>query len=376
MRSAVYILSLALLFSTWSSAQSSASFPKGVYFEYSIHAGKPFKHRPYITVDFSNPSFGTELNLEFKTYGKKHWHQRCGFPRWGLALSYQHSGNEEKMGSGIGILPNISIDFFKKNNFRIFGRMAVGLSIITKPYHPTNNPENNVIGSYVNNNTAFRLGFAWRFHPNFELRPSATFTHYSNAATQLPNLGINIPTFQLGICYMPNPVEEKDYIYYDKENTPQRNKRIQFSVVTSFGFREMTALSGPKYPVIQTSLDAGLYINKSNRLKAGVEYDYIGAYYAFMLNHSSYSGDLHWKASRISLYIADEIMIGRFSILVQVGVYLTQNPLQPSFLAFRLSGRYYILDPYLNPSTPFITITMKAHQIVAEYVSVGFGTTF
>ncbi len=366
----LFILLICVSFLVTAKAQV---FPKGHYLETSLHIGKPFKHRSYISVDFSQPSFGLEINYEVKTFGKKHWHQRCGFPRWGVALSYQHPGNNKQMGSGIALQPNVTIDFFRKNKFRIFGRMGVGLGVITKPYHPVNNALNNVIGSYINNNTAFRVGAAWRFHKHFELRPSAAFTHYSNAASQLPNLGINIPSFQLGLCYMPNPVEEEDYI---RTELPNREKRIQFSGLVSLGFRELSTNSGPKYGVLQIQADAGLFITRSNRLKAGIEYDYLGSIYAFMRNNGGFEGkDLKWQASRITLYIGDEIMIGRFSILIQAGVYVTQNAYQPWIMSFRLSGRYYFLDPYLSRTAPFMTITMKAHKIVAEYFSIGFGVS-
>jgi len=281
------------------------------------------------------------------------------------------------MGSLIAILPNITVDFIKSKNFRLFGRLGVGLGIVTRPYDKQYNPLNNMVGSYLNNNTSLRLGAAWRFHKNFELRPSATFTHYSNAASALPNLGINIPSFQLGICYMYDPVEKEDYIKVSKEDMPKRNKCIQFSHVFSMGYRETGANGGPKYAIWHTSMSAGLFISRNNRLKAGIEFDYLGHRYASTRNSGGTNNkDLHWEASRISLFLADEIMIGRFSILAQVGFYVTQNTGQPWFMSVRLSGRYYFVDPYVNPLAPFLTVTMKAHKITAEYFSAGFGLSF
>lgn len=353
------------------------TLPKGMYLEGSLHFGKALKHRSIITIDFPDFSYGGELNFEVKTYGKKHWHQRCGFPRWGVAVAYQYSGNAEEMGHCFAILPNVTVDFFKRKKIRIFGRLGVGLGVITKPFNRKNNPLNNMVSSYLNNNTSLRLGLAWRVHKNLEIRPSVAFNHYSNAASTLPNLGINMVSFQLGICYMPNPAEEEDYIRLEKSERPERNKRIQFSALASVGFTEKSTNGGSKYPVWHGSLDAGLYITRNNRLKAGIEYDYIGAAYAFNKHNGGYPGkDLNWEASRITLFLADEIMIGRFSILAQVGFYVTQNLGQPWFMSIRLSGRYYFVDPYLNPAAPFVTITMKSHQIVAEYFSMGFGIAF
>jgi len=190
-------------------------------------------------------------------------------------------------------------------------------------------------------------------------------------------LGINIPSFQLGICYMYDPVEKEDYIKVSKEDMPKRNKCIQFSHVFSMGYRETGANGGPKYAIWHTSMSAGLFISRNNRLKAGIEFDYLGHRYASTRNSGGTNNkDLHWEASRISLFLADEIMIGRFSILAQVGFYVTQNTGQPWFMSVRLSGRYYFVDPYVNPLAPFLTVTMKAHKITAEYFSAGFGLSF
>ena len=368
---AIYIF---ILFSLTINAQS---IPKGWYLESSVHFGKVFKHRSTIKIDFPAFSYGTELNLEVKTYGKRHWHQISGFPRWGIALSYLHSGNNSQMGSLIAILPNVTIDFFKTKGIRIFGRIGIGLGLVTRPYNRLNNPLNNMVGSFLNNSTSLRLGMALRISKHLEIRPSASFTHFSNAASTLPNLGINIPTFHLGLCYMHHPLEEKDYIKLDKTFLPQRIKRIQFSHLVSLGYRELQTSNGPKYLVWHTSFDAGLYLNRSNRLKVGIEYDYIGAIQAFA-SHSSgkHISERYWEASRITIFLADEIMLGRFSILTQIGFYLTQNPGQPWFMSVRLSGRYYFRDPYLCKTAPFLTITMKSHKIVAEYFSMGLGMAF
>jgi hypothetical protein len=142
------------------------------------------------------------------------------------------------------------------------------------------------------------------------------------------------------------------------------------------GLRELSTSNGPKYPVWHSSVDAGFFLSPNNRLKIGVEYDYIAAFYAFRTHSSGSDKNWHWQASRISLLVADEIFIGRFSINAQIAVYLTNNLDQLSPLSFRLSARYYLLEPYQNTPTPFLTVTMKAHRIIAEYFSVGAGIAF
>lgn len=371
------IIVLLLCWIIGSSALAQSFLKKGWGIESSLHVGRAFKHRSTITIDFPDWSIGGELSLERQTYGTKTWHERCGFPRWGIALSYLYSGNAQEMGHGIAILPHLTIDFIKRPTWRIFGRLGVGLGIITRPFDRRTNPRNNMVGSYLNNNTAIRLGGAIRLHSQWELRPSFAFTHFSNAASTLPNLGVNTMTFQMGLFYTPIPVEATDYHRSSMEERPQRSKRVQFSAVFSAGVRELV-VAGPKYPVWHISVDAGWFIALNNRLKGGIEYDYVGAYASFMRHNGGYEGqDVDWLASHLSIFIADEIFIGRFSVSAQIGIYLTQNYGQIWFLNTRLSARYYLLDPYVNHRpTPFLTVTMKSHRIIAEYFSVGAGMAF
>ena len=362
----------AVLAQTW--------LPKGWGIETSLHVGQSIRHRPTITINFPELSYGLEVNFERKTYGTKDWHERCGFPRWGVALSYLYSGNAQEMGHGFAILPHVTVDFIRRPKWRIFGRLAVGLGIITRPYNRVTNPGNNMVGSYLNNNTALRLGAAFQVHPQWEIRPSAAFTHFSNAASTFPNLGINTITCQLGFFYTPQPLTEADYKRSAPEDRPKRPKRVQTSIVASAGVREIGAgiIGGAKYPVWHGSVDVGLYLSANNRLKAGIEYDYVAGYAYFMRHNGGFADqDIDWLASRLTFFIGDEILLGRFSIGAQVGIYLTENYGQLWFLSTRLFARYYLLDPYVdNRPAPFLTVTMKSHRIIAEYFSVGAGVAF
>lgn len=365
-------LFVCLLFSQWLVAQS---FPLGMSFEGSFHYTKPVQHPIRQTAKLNAYSLGAALNVEFQTYGNKDWHSRCRYPRWGVELTVHQTGNQEILGTAIAILPNVSTDFVRYKNFRLFGRLGLGFGIVTKPYHYKDNPRNNMIGSYLNNNTAFRLGLGWQLHPRWELRPSVSLMHFSNAAFQLPNLGINFASAQLSVAYTPKPLKKEDY--KKPEEPVQRNKKLQLSFWASLGFREYKTNRGPRFPIYHFSADAGLFITKANRLKLGLNYELMPGIQA-LIQHSSavLHPDLSWRSSRISLFIADEVMVGRFSISVALGVYLTQNDLQPTLLTSRFSLRYYFRNPFKRNMAPFVTLSLKAHKNVADYHSIGVGCTF
>lgn len=362
------------------SSGSRKVFPKGMYFEAGGHWGKIIKHTGAIKIPIAPFSGGFELSWEMKEYGKKDWHAYCGYPRLGVAFNYFNFYDEERLGHGIGIFPHITVDFVKRRTWRMFGRLGMGVGIVTKPHNAKHNPQNNIIGSYLNNNTQLRFGFAFNVHRNIELRPSVSFTHFSNGASQLPNLGINVLSFHLGVCFKPNPILPEDI--KRPETMPKKNRgfRPQFCLLTGMGMRESAAWGGPKYPVLMTSFDGGIYVARNNRLKLGFEYEWVGSVHAFQQHLGIYTPEqVTWKASRVSVFIEDEILIGRLGLLARIGFYVTNNPQQSDMHFFtRLAMRCYLYNPLLHPRrvNPFVGIALKAHEITAEYFSIQLGTTF
>ena len=188
-------------------ATAQIRFPKGTYFEASLHAGRIVRHTPRITIPIEDNTYGGELSWERRLYGFKPQQAIANYPLVGVAFSYQNFGDTRRIGHGFGLMPHISIEFIRKQRFRLYGRLGLGVGYVTKYYNEVTNPDNNIMGSHWCNNTALRFGAAWRVHRHWELRPTLSFTHYSNGASQLPNFGINVASFQVGVCYIPQPVD-------------------------------------------------------------------------------------------------------------------------------------------------------------------------
>ncbi|MCH2046128.1 MAG: acyloxyacyl hydrolase [Saprospiraceae bacterium] len=354
-------------------------FPKGHDFEWSLHSGFWLIHTPTIVLPLQRAALGGEFAWEWNAYGKQHWGWRCGYPKLGVALSYMDFG-QDQLGMGIGLQALVSADFIKTKNWRIYGRLATGFAVINKPYHPNKNPVNNVIGSYLNNNTSFRLGASIYLGKHMELRPSASFTHYSNGASQFPNLGINILSFHMGFCYKFNPItlEELRLDRQLRKAEFEWNKRVQFCGILSVGYRESEGWKGPKYPIFVGSFDAGMYVARNNRLKLGIEYEYNASSHHFFRQLGVYDeSKLKLKSSRVAAFIEDEILVGRFGINSRLGFYLTRDELQPMFMFVRLTIRYYFTDPYQKGKVaPWAGISLKAHMLDAEYYAWVIGVNF
>ena len=348
--------------------------PKGNYIEGGIQIGRIYKHTAKIVIPVNElpPVLGGELSWEMRCFGQKYWHSLSRFPRLGFIGNF-NAFRDPRLGWGVGIMPFVSMRFFKIGPVEMYGRMGMGLGYVSEKWDGYFNPMNNLIGSHVNSNVSFRLGLGIEAHKKFDIRPSFSFTHFSNGASQYPNLGINVMSFHLGLLFKNSPVELCDFVH-NHENMPKRHKGIRLAAYAGLGMKEIgRTYRGPKYAVTVASLEAGMYVTVNNVLKLGATHEYHQSEYDFY-THSS--GDLNFeaatrKANKFLFYLEDEILMGHFSLIGQVGYYFN-NPTQK--LPFtRIGFRYYPLDPVKKSVVPYIGIRLKSHAITAEYFDLTIG---
>ncbi len=345
---------------------------KGHYFEASSHIGAILKHRSFIRIETSElpPTYGAELSWEFNTSGQHYWHQMSGFPRLGVALSYQNF-RDSRLGWGLGVMPHITLRFFKYKRIEMFGRLAMGIGYVSNHFDSYFNPDNNIIGSHFNNNTGIRLGFDVEATRHLSIRPTFSFTHYSNAASQHPNLGINVMSFHLGLLYKPQPLEESDY--RSDHDLPEKHTGPTFCISTAIGVNEIArTYRGPKFPILVSSVEGGLFLSRNNRLKLGLTHEYHPSRTAFLLNNGTTPNpEANWAGQRFLMYLGDEVLMGRLGLTAELGYYLYNAPIPFPFT--RLGIRVYPLDPLKHRLAPYIGIRMKSHNIVAEFFDITIG---
>jgi len=355
---------------------ANAQALKGITFEPNVHYGRIIKHTAKFTTNVKRNTFGIELNLIKKTYGKQAWQAHQGYPSFGVAVSYFNFGDKDVFGSAVGAMPNFTFKFLEKKRLHAHFRVGVGLAYLNRPYNVANNALNNAIGSHINGIVGFRFGTGYRLNEKWTLQSSVSFTHFSNGASTLPNLGLNVPALNLGATYIPQPLQKEDFI--PTTTSGIRDSKIQFSLMQAFALIETITPGGPKYPVHITALSAGRNLGYANRLWAGLEYEFNYAVYDFM-NHI---GQFETKekrrrnATRLLFFVADEVTLGNASMWFQAGTYLTRSFLQPGVIYTKLGVRYYFRFKDAKTPNLHLGVYMKSHQVVAEYVSLGLGVGF
>lgn len=370
LRLIIYILSF---FTSTAYAQLS----KGFSFESSIHYGRVTKHTPKLRYDVTGNIVGTDLTLKFQTHGKRPWQQMQRFPLFGASLLYYNLGEKNVLGQAVGIFPHITVYFKKYDKLDFHFQLGSGIAYLSEHFDPVTNTQNNAVSSHFNNITAFKVGLNYKVHHNWSLLAGASFTHFSNGSAHLPNFGINIPATYLGLKYTPQPLEKTDFLITEMDKRP--NKRFGMNIFLGLAFKEIVVPNGPQYPIYIGSLGLSYSLNKVNRLIAGFEYEFNKGIYTFGFHTYDFSSkkEAIKKASRITVFIADEFLFGSWGITLQAGTYISKNSfLVPYPVYFKLATRYYF-PPIGKPKTRlYLGVFLKSHNVNAEYISFGGGAAF
>lgn len=345
--------------------------------ETSLHLGQIIKHTPELIFESPGLSSGIDINITWKTYGKKTWHQFQKYPKIGTGLMVFRLGERDTMGNAYGIHYNFTIPLFRKQKFKMDFQFASGFAMLDRPFNRLTNPNNNAIGSRLNVIAHMKFMSAYRLNSKLELKYGVSFTHFSNGAAQLPNFGVNIGSALLGLVYTPHSLSEEDYINHDLSK--KAAKKLGLRLEYSLGYRESQAIGGPKYPIKVYTI-AGIYnLSRVNRLFFGADYEFNRALYVFGKSVFAFNSEseARWGASRITFFLADEFVFGNFGLTLQAGAYLGNFSYQlPQPIYFKLIGRYYV--PVLKQANvrAFAGIVLKSHFSIAEYFAMNVGLEF
>ncbi len=340
----------------------------------TFYYGKIIKHSPKIAYKIPKATSGLSCNFIYKTYGKEKWHEWQNYPGLGINLGYYDFGNDIVLGKAYSLLPNINLRLNKGENFTINFTVGTGFAYISKHFNFIDNSTNNSIGSYFNNISSFQFDSRYKLNKHLSLSGGIGLTHFSNGASQLPNLGINFASLSIGAVYLPFPIDRRDYIPAGTTSKPDR--RIGLSLHGDIAFVEQAIAGGPKYPIYIASLGGTYALSKVNHIILGAEYENNKADYYFLLNSTNVSteAEAYMYSTRWLVFAADEFFFWPFSLVLQAGTYVDGDPDYPiSKIYTKLSFRYYIPSFGENSPRLYLGIQLKAQKFTAEYISWGLG---
>ncbi|MCD8528894.1 MAG: acyloxyacyl hydrolase [Chitinophagales bacterium] len=244
--------------------QGKVSITGGYYW------GTILKHTAKFIPDVTQKSHAFELSVSKITKGEKEWQRKLNYPEIGGALLMARFGDNEIFGNAYGVFPFAKIWLIRSKWVDWYYRMGIGLAYLNKPFNYVTNPDNNVIGSKINNCTHMSMGIDIKANENLSFFTALNFTHFSNASFQSPNLGINYAAFSGGFRYNVNPTKGD----YNQEPVSKPVQKNFFKGSFGMAFYEYRTPGGPKYPIY---IFTGAYARATsinNRIFGGLIYGY------------------------------------------------------------------------------------------------------
>ena len=333
------------------------------------NTGSIYKHTDKI--DFPTDVFSPALELKLSRQpgaDGPQWEQKHPGSYFGVTLSYRYLG-DKRLGHAIGLFPSITTSLWRFEKNSLWFEVGGGLSHLTEHFELGMNEYNNAIGSHANNLTNFRLFMCFPGTADMEWLTGFSFSHYSNGALTLPNLGINVYALNLGLRWGQMSVADtKPRVRLEKP------KRWRATIGGRYTQVEWITAGGPKYPVYSYHAGAKYIPNERAHWLMGLEYEMNRAAYWWGLDNFVFadSREARNKSYRLMAFVGREIVFDRWSILLQLNINLRKNPIgTPKPYAEILGVKHYFApNAGMNP---YLGVFMKAHGTVAEYFSLGMG---
>ena len=317
----------------------------------------------------TNSFLSIDFRAGYQTIGKNVYDQLWRYPKWGIGYYGVSLYNDTLFGVPNAAFLYIDIPFNKwdpnrKWNFSY--SIAGGLSFNFRPNNPQDNPFNTLIGSY--NNVYIDLGFwaNYRINPSFDAKFGVSFVHFSNGASNLPNMGMNL----LGakVILEHNVVRERPVVHV-REDIPKWDKRHGLFIYQAVGSKQLTS-DGTKYINTTTSLAYKYWMSYKSQLIGQID-----AFYDSSNNSGEPGREMvpEWDRTNpanlwsVGAFVGYEAVYNRLSFVCGWGYYVWRNYEYSKNSYQRFGIRYRVYEGLA------VGIGLKARTFAADYIEISVG---
>ncbi|MDX2191547.1 MAG: acyloxyacyl hydrolase [Bacteroidota bacterium] len=301
--------------------------------------------------------------------GNKGWEKFWRFPKVGFSFAivdYNMHQKPNDLGYTISVAPFFHGYFFNTSKWSANYGFGFGAAFQTSFFDRIDNYENNALGSRVT--AAFSTDYKINYHISHHLTAHANFSlrHYSNGAIRLPNAGINILLWGLGVSYQPNYQPR----YQRPDSTWKFKKRVRVNF--EFGYNRKGIIDGDfaKYGVLTFGLYASKMVSKINSLVLGVDVCHDESTFEDAVVHKviDRSSDIRPNGLSVFASAGTELFIGRqASFTTLMGWHLYQDINVYGKFVHRHTLRWYIIDNL------YIKGALKVYGFAADSFDLGLG---
>ncbi|MBU0763470.1 MAG: acyloxyacyl hydrolase [Bacteroidetes bacterium] len=337
---------------------------KGYNIEARMHYSAIMPHRRVMSNVMSGHFFASDVCFSKQTFGKRNYEKAFRYPV--IGGGYYFAGlDADIFGDLHAIYSFISIPIIRREKFTFAYQITPGLAWLTRPFDAKENYMNTIIGSHLN--FYFNLGFDFKLKINSSLDWISGFglTHFSNGAQKLPNLGINIIGLNTGLRYKFRREKRK----FPDRTLPDFHRKFELLITASAGGRDITEVRDKMYFVSSFSADAGWIVSYIRRVGIGFDLFYdrsIGT----RLRKEGYDTVRFAYYLRPGLHLSHDLIIDRFSIVLQAGCYVYSEWDEDGYIYTRIGFRYKVTKRF------YTTVAMRTHYAKAHFIEWGLGVAF
>ena len=324
-----------------------------------------YAHVQGVQLQYLSTDLTWENNKKFKT-GNIKYAQRLGFVLSAVDLGTNISG--KAFSGGLLISSDLISNQGNKINWRSSLKVALGLGYLTQKYDAIANPENRAIGSHINGYMQLGLSIEKNIYKNSMMFLEFGLAHYSNACWKFPNLGVNLPYFQVGIGYPLNlcPSIKK----LDKQK--QLNQQLSIlpwrkTVSIRLGKKEIDLDDDREFMNGVVEFTFENWISKKSNFRYSVSYFHDRTYqfnkFKKMPNYS-FAG-----TSEFTVSAGYETRFGRWGIITDFGIYLYKPDFKKKTAYYEGIGCSYVIN-----SNYKAVVRLKANKTIADFAE--FGLTY
>ncbi|HOY33270.1 MAG TPA: acyloxyacyl hydrolase [Bacteroidales bacterium] len=306
-----------------------------------------------------------EVNLSEQTHGRQLWEQLFKYPLKGIGLFYTPLGNTRTLGQAVAVYPYLNFCLTKGKKINLYFRVAMGLGYLTKKFDSETNYKNIAIGTHLNAFIQLKYELRWNITDRFGLSAGISLSHFSNGAIKVPNLGINVPTLNMGLSYKLF----KDTPESISNVAPLADKKWQYSVLGRFGVNELYGAGGRKYPYYCLTGYFMKPLSMKRQIGAGIDI-YYSESVVEMMHRRNIPMNSKLEAIRPGLSFVYMMNFSRLSFITQLGAYIYNKEKSDGYIFDRVALQYTVKDHYL------FQIGLKTHLARAEVLEMGIGYRF
>jgi hypothetical protein len=325
-------------------------------------AGFLVAHRSIMGHLASEHAFATELSFIKRGKGEKAWHEGYGYPTYGFTGFFGSTGNRELLGYTIGGYTFMSMPLIRYKSYTMSGKIGVGIGYSTKVYDPSDSLLILSMAISSRFNAMVCLGLESRFEfKDHSLTLGIDMTHFSNGASKVPNLGLNLPFLSLGYGYRIKKAVN-DTTYHHNKFEPY----WQFGGVGIVSSKEIFPTGGKQYPVYAASALGRRYFKRNVGME--VSFDFISkqAIYGYRTEIPKTQSEI----IQLGVFAGYLLPLDHLHFVIGMGYYV-RDKFQPEDPMYHRVGLRYIFDSGLN-----LNLVLKSHWARADYIEYGIGYTF